>query len=77
MEEALLSRIQFAVAIGFHYLFPPTTFGLTFVILVLETLYLKTAGEIYKTLSAFLVKILGLVFAMGVVNFDGESNKRI
>lgn len=65
MDVVLLSRIQFAVAAGFHFIFPPLTFGITLIILVLETLYLKSDEEIYKTISSFLIKILGLVFVIG------------
>ncbi|MCI0470916.1 MAG: cytochrome ubiquinol oxidase subunit I, partial [Candidatus Aminicenantes bacterium] len=65
MDPVLLARIQFAFAAGFHFLFPPTTFGLSFIILILESLYLKSKNEIYKKLSGFLVKILGLVFVIG------------
>lgn len=66
MDAVLLARIQFGLTAGFHFLFPPTTFGLAFVILVLETLYLKKQEEIYKNISKFLVKIFGTVFVMGV-----------
>ncbi len=66
MDAVLLSRIQFGFAAGFHFLFPPLTFGLTLIILVLESLYLKKGEEIHREISAFLVKILGLIFVMGV-----------
>ena len=66
MDAVLLARIQFGFTAGFHFLFPPTTFGLTFIILILESLYLKTKEEIYKNISSFLIKILGAVFIMGV-----------
>ncbi len=66
MDSVLLARIQFAFSAGFHFLFPPTTFGLSFIIVILETFYFKTNHEIYKKLSTFLIKILGLVFVMGV-----------
>jgi cytochrome bd-type quinol oxidase subunit 1 len=46
-------------------LFPPTTFGLTLIILILESFYLKTKEEIYKQVSSWLIKILGAVFVMG------------
>ncbi len=65
MDATLLSRIQFGVAAGFHFLFPPTTLGLTLNILILETLYLKKGEEIYRKLSDFLIKILALVFVLG------------
>ena len=36
MEALLLARIQFAFTIGFHYLFPPVTIGLSLVIVIIE-----------------------------------------
>ena len=66
MDAVLLARIQFGFTAGFHFLFPPTTFGLTLIILILESFYLKTKEEIYKQMSSWLIKILGVVFVMGV-----------
>jgi len=65
MDAVMLARIQFAFTVGFHFLFPPTTFGLTLLIVVFESFYIKTKNEVYKKLSVFLVKILGLVFVLG------------
>ncbi len=66
MDAVLLARIQFGFTAGFHFLFPPTTFGLTFIIFILESLYLRKKDEIYKNISTFLIKILAVVFIMGV-----------
>ncbi len=66
MDPVLLSRIQFGFTAGFHFLFPPLTFGLTLVIVIFETMFLAKKKEIYKTISSFLVKILALVFVTGV-----------
>jgi len=66
MDAVLLSRIQFALTAGFHYIFPPLTFGLTLIILYTETVYLRTDNVLYKNLTKYLAKILALVFAMGV-----------
>jgi cytochrome d ubiquinol oxidase subunit I len=66
MDAVLLARIQFGFTAGFHYLFPPTTLGLTLVIVILESLYLKTKAESTKVLSSFLIKVLSVVFVMGV-----------
>ncbi|HPQ53467.1 MAG TPA: cytochrome ubiquinol oxidase subunit I [Spirochaetota bacterium] len=66
MDAVLLSRIQFGVTAGFHFIFPPLTFGLTLIILIIETLSVKSGEEIYQKISSFLIKILGLVFVMGV-----------
>ncbi len=68
MDAVLLSRIQFAVAAGFHFLFPPTTFGLTLIIFILESLYLKYGDEVYRRVSDFLIKILALVFVLGTAS---------
>ncbi len=65
MDAVLLSRIQFGLAAGVHFLFPPLTFGMSAVILLMETMHVRTGEDRYRRLSAFLVRILGLVFAVG------------
>jgi len=66
MDAVLLSRIQFAFAAGFHFLFPPLTLGLTFIIFLLESYNYRKKDEILEKVSRFLVKILALIFTMGV-----------
>ena len=66
MSSVLLARLQFGLTAGFHFLFPPTTFGLTLVILILESRYLRKKDIVYRDVSSFLVKILSVVFVMGV-----------
>jgi cytochrome d ubiquinol oxidase subunit I len=66
MSSVFLARLQFGFTAGFHFLFPPTTLGLSLVIVILETLYVRKKAEIYRDLSIFLVRILGVVFVMGV-----------
>jgi len=66
MDAVFLARLQFGLTAGFHFLFPPTTFGLTLLIVVIQALYLKTKNEAYQRLSAYLIRILGTVFVMGV-----------
>ena len=66
MDAVFLARLQFGIIAGFHFLFPPTTLGLTFVVLILEILYHRTKNEAYQRLSAYMVKVLGTVFVMGV-----------
>lgn len=63
-----LSRIQFGVAAGFHFIFPPLTFGLTLMILLLELDYYRKRTEFSKNISDFLIKILALVFVVGVAS---------
>lgn len=69
MQEAeLLSRIQFAFTVGFHYLFPPMSIGLGLILVIMEGMYLKTGNKMYENLTKFWVKIFALIFAMGVAS---------
>ena len=68
MDVVLLSRIQFALAAGFHFLFPPLTLGLTLIIFMLETMFLRKGAIIFKEISNFLIKILALIFTVGVAS---------
>lgn len=65
MDATLLARIQFAVTVGFHFIFPPLTLGLSLLILVFESIHLKKGEEIYRKLTDFFVKILALIFVLG------------
>lgn len=65
MDAVLLSRIQFAVAAGFHFIFPPLTLGLTLLILIIESMYVKRDEAIYKNISDFLIKIFAVIFVLG------------
>ncbi|MBD3401288.1 cytochrome ubiquinol oxidase subunit I [candidate division GN15 bacterium] len=66
MDLELLSRIQFAFTVGFHYLFPPLSIGLGLFLVISEGWYLKTKDELYHRMTRFWVKIFGLIFALGV-----------
>lgn len=66
MDAVFLARLQFGLTAGFHFLFPPTTLGLSLLVVIVEALYLRTKNGAYKQLSVYLVKILGTVFVMGV-----------
>ena len=66
MDVITLSRIQFALNISFHYLFPPMTIGLAWIIVFIEGMYLKTKNKDYYKMARFFVNIFGLFFAMGV-----------
>jgi cytochrome d ubiquinol oxidase subunit I len=66
MDVVLLSRIQFALTIMFHYLFPPLTIGLSLVIVYLLGMRLKTGELIYDTAARFWTTIFGANFALGV-----------
>jgi cytochrome bd ubiquinol oxidase subunit I len=66
MDTLLLSRIQFAVTIGFHYIYPPLSIGLGIILVIMEGLYLKTRDPHYRDMAKFWVKVFGLTFSLGV-----------
>ncbi len=66
MDVELVSRLQFALTIGFHYLFPPLSIGLGLMLVVMEGLYLKTKDIAYHHMTRFWVRVFGLIFAIGV-----------
>ncbi|HJQ61668.1 MAG TPA: cytochrome ubiquinol oxidase subunit I, partial [Burkholderiales bacterium] len=68
MDPLLLSRIQFAFLIAFHFLLPAFTIGLASYIAVLEGCYLWTRREAYLRISAFWIRIFAVSFGMGVVS---------
>ena len=66
MDLLTLSRIQFALTIMFHYLFPPLTIGLGGLIVTLEALFLRTKDREYEEAAKFWTKVFAVNFAMGV-----------
>jgi len=66
MDVLLLSRIQFALTIAFHYIYPPLSIGLGVILVVMEGLYLKTRKPLYRQMAAFWLKVFALTFALGV-----------
>ncbi|MDO7786938.1 cytochrome ubiquinol oxidase subunit I [Desulforamulus aquiferis] len=68
LDALLLSRIQFAMTIGFHFIFPPLTIGLAWLIVALQTKYLRTGDELYNRISRFWIKLFAISFVMGVAS---------
>jgi cytochrome d ubiquinol oxidase subunit I len=66
MDAVLLARLQFALTVGFHFLFPPITIGLSWLLVIAETLGWRRRDVLYARLGKFFAKILGLTFAVGV-----------
>jgi cytochrome d ubiquinol oxidase subunit I len=60
-------RIQFALTVMFHYLFPILTMGLGFFIALFSTLHLVTRDDRYSNAAQFWAKIFAINFALGVV----------
>ncbi len=66
MDVEILSRIQFAFTIAFHYIYPPLSIGLGIIMVVMEGMYLKTKDKFYENMTKFWVKVFALTFAIGV-----------
>lgn len=60
------SRAQFALTAMYHWIFVPLTLGITFMIAIMETIYLKTQDEKWKSITKFWMKVFGINFAIGV-----------
>ncbi len=65
-DPILLSRLQFALTIGFHYLFPPLSIGLAALMVLIEGRYLTTGDRTFEVMARFWTKVFALTFAMGV-----------
>lgn len=66
MDVEILSRIQFAFTISFHYIYPPLSIGLGLAMVIMEGLYLRTRNPIYEQMARFWTKIFALTFGIGV-----------
>ncbi|HJV39547.1 MAG TPA: cytochrome ubiquinol oxidase subunit I [Geothrix sp.] len=67
MDVLALSRLQFAVATYFHFLFVPLTLGLSMLVALMETKYVRSGDEDYKRMAKFWGKLFLINFAIGVV----------
>lgn len=65
-EVVELSRFQFALTAMYHFLFVPLTLGMTFMLAIMESLYVMTNKQIYKDMTKFWGKLFGINFAIGV-----------
>jgi cytochrome d ubiquinol oxidase subunit I len=66
MDVLTLSRFQFALTIGIHYIFPPLSIGLGVMLVLFEGLWLKTSKPVYHQMARFWTKVFALTFAIGV-----------
>ncbi len=61
-----LSRLQFALTALYHFLFVPLTLGLSFMLVIMESIYVMTGREIWRTITRFWGKLFGINFVLGV-----------
>ena len=67
MDVLMLSRLQFAMATMFHFIFVPLTLGLSILVAIMETKYVRTGDEMYKRMTKFWGKLFVINFVLGVV----------
>lgn len=68
LNVEILSRLQFALTIMFHYLFPPLSIGLGWLLVALEAQRLRTGDPVYEQAARFWTKIFAVNFALGVAS---------
>jgi len=66
MDVVELSRLQFALTALYHFLFVPLTLGLSVLLAIMESVYVMTGREIWRTMTKFWGLLFGINFAMGV-----------
>lgn len=67
MDVVLLSRLQFAAAVFFHFIFVPLTLGLSVLIAIMQTIYYRSGDEMYKRMTKFWGRLFLINFVLGVV----------
>ncbi|TAL69588.1 MAG: cytochrome ubiquinol oxidase subunit I [Bacteroidetes bacterium] len=60
------SRAQFAMTAIYHWLFVPLTLGLSFIIAIMESIYVRTGNEEWKRITRFWMTLFGINFAIGI-----------
>lgn len=60
------SRGQFALTAMVHWLFVPLSIGLSLIVGIMETLWLRTRNERWKRMAKFWMLLFGINFACGV-----------
>jgi cytochrome d ubiquinol oxidase subunit I len=68
MDTVFLSRVQFALTVAFHYVFPPLSIGLGLILVIMEAMWLRTGKTLYREMTKFWVKIFALIFSIGVAS---------
>ena len=66
MSVEILSRIQFAFTVSFHYIYPPLSIGLGVMLVAMEGMYLITGNKVYEKMTRFWIKVFALIFGIGV-----------
>ncbi|ARP93358.1 cytochrome ubiquinol oxidase subunit I [Bordetella genomosp. 13] len=66
LDVVNLSRIQFAATVLYHFIFVPLTLGLSFLLAIMESVYVMTGRQIWRRMTMFWGTLFGINFALGV-----------
>ncbi|WP_448760052.1 cytochrome ubiquinol oxidase subunit I [Actinomyces oricola] len=66
LDSLDLARWQFGITTVYHFILVPLTIGLSPLVALMETLWLRTGKEHWRTATKFFGKILLINFALGV-----------
>ena len=66
LDVANLSRLQFAITAMYHFIFVPLTLGLSFLLAIMETIYVISGRDIWRRMTLFWGALFGINFAIGV-----------
>ena len=66
LDPVLLSRMQFGLTALYHFLFVPLTLGMSFILAIMESVYVMTNRLIWRDMTRFWGKLFGINFAMGI-----------
>lgn len=67
MDAVTLARLQFGITTVYHFFFVPLTLGLSILVALMETLYVRSGLQVYKDMTKFWGKLFIINFALGVV----------
>ena len=66
MDTLLLARWQFGITTVYHFFFVPLTLGLSILVALMETAYVRTGDEVFRRMTRYWGKLFLINFAMGV-----------
>jgi len=66
MDALFLARLQFAIVTVYHWFFVPLTLGMSILLALMETQYVRSGDETYKRMVKFFGTLFLINFAIGV-----------
>ena len=67
MDAEIIARWQFGITTVYHFLFVPITIGLSMLVAIMQTIWVRRGDEQFLRLTKFFGKLFLINFAMGVV----------